>query len=234
MEIKIAIKKIDKDNTGLNGDTVEVIERPNGGISIVLADGKFENQSSKSISSMVTNRVLDSISKGIRDGASIRSAAKEIFIEYQGKVQANLAVISADLQTNTIILSRNSPLPAYIIREEIVDCLSDDITPIGLHAEVEPNIIELPIQPEMSVVVFSDGLFKAGSQTKKVMDFCSTIEIFIEEQEPTEKEIADFLLNRAIRLDNGKPVDDMSIIVLQVSSRPSDSIRRMQISMPLS
>ncbi len=233
MEIKIAIEKIDKDPTSLSGDTVEVIERPNGGISIVLVDGIFENIKSKRISSVVTNRVLNSISQGIRDGASIRLAAQNIFTEYQGKVHANLCVLSIDLQTNTIILSRCNPIPAFVIRGEKVDCLSENSESIGIHAEIEPNIIELPIQPEMSVVVFSDGVFKAGYQAKKVLDICTTIEAFIEEQEPTEKEIAEFLLNRSIRLDNGIPEDDMSIVVLQVSSRPSDLTRRMSISLPL-
>lgn len=233
MEIKIAIEKIDKDIAGLTGDTVEVIERPNGGISIVLADGQIDHRSSKMVSSIVTNRVLGSISKGLRDGASIRAAAQSIYAEFQGKVQANLNIISVDLQTNTIIVSRNNPIPAFVIHEERVDCLSGDIEPIGAHQEVNPSIIELPIRSEMSVVVFSDGVYNAGSQTKMVMDICGTIEAFIEEQEPTEKEIAEFLLSRAIRLDNGQPADDMSIIVLQVTSRPSDSIRRMHISMPL-
>jgi len=65
------------------------------------------------------------------------------------------------------------------------------------------------------------------------MDICTTIGAFMEEQEPTAREIAEFLLQRAIRLDNGQPLDAMSIIVLQTSSRPSDNIRRMSISLPL-
>ena len=233
MEIKIAIAKIDKHGKGTSGDTVEVTERPNGGISIVLADGQIDNRDSKAISTMVTHRVIDNISEGIRDGASIRAAAQSIYTEHQGKVQANLSVLSVDLQTNTIIISRNNALPAFLISEETVDCLSSESDQIGVRPDVAPTIIELPIRPELAVVLFSDGVYHSGRDNRQSMDICTTIEAFIEEQEPTAKEIADFLLNRAIRLDDSQPKDDMSIIVLLVSSRPTDAIRRMNIAMPL-
>lgn len=233
MEIKIAIAKIDKHGKGTSGDTVEVTERPNGGISIVLADGQIDNRDSKAISNMVSHRVIDHISEGVRDGASIRAAAQSIFAEHQGRVRANLSVVSADLQTNTIIISRNNSLPAFLISEETVDCLSSESEQIGVRADVTPTIIELPIRLELALVTFSDGVYHAGRDNQQIMDICTTIEAFIEEQEPTAKEIADFLLNRAIRLDDGQPKDDMTIIVLLVSSRPTDAIRRMNISLPL-
>jgi len=233
MEITIAIAKIDKQGNLSSGDTVEVTERPNGGISVVLADGKMDQRASKAISLMVSHQVIDHISAGVRDGASIRAAASAIFTEHQGRVEANLCVISADLQTNTIIISRNNPVPIFLISEDTVDCLSSDSEPIGTRADISPTIIELPINPEMAVVVFSDGVYLAGHHNQQSMDVCTTIEAFIEEQEPTAKEIAEFLLNRAIHLDDGQPQDDMSIIVLLVSGRPVDNIRRMNISMPL-
>lgn len=233
MEIKIAIVKIDKHGSNNSGDTVEMIERPNGGISIVMADGQIHQRSSKAISTLVSHRVVDQISEGMRDGASIRTAASQIYTDYHGSIAANLWVISADLQTNTIIVSRNNPFPVFLISEETVDCLISESEPLGSRLDVSPTIIELPIKPEMTIVAFSDGVLYAGRNNQQSMDICTTIEAFVEEQEPTAKEIAEFLLNRAIRLDDGKPQDDMSIIVLQVSSRPSDTIRRMSISLPL-
>lgn len=233
MEIKIAIAKIDKHGSSNSGDTVEMTERPNGGISIVMADGKIDSRDSKAISNMVTHRVIEQISQGVRDGASIRSAASSIFAEHKGRIEANLNVLSVDLQTDTIIISRNNPIPVFLISEEKADCLSSESKPIGFLEEVTSTIVEIPIKPEMAVVIFSDGVYYAGRQDESTMDICTTIETLFEEQEPTAKEIADFLLNRAIRLDNGKPQDDMSIIVLMVSFHPTDAIRRMNISMPL-
>lgn len=233
MEIRIAVAKIDKHGNSKSGDTVEVIERPNGGISIVLADGKINHIDKKAISTMASHRVIDHIGDGVRDGAAIRAASSSIFTEYNGNVITNLNVISADLQTNTIIVSRNSPVPVFIITNDQVDCLASASEPIGSRVDITPSIVELPVTAGLTVVVFSDGVYHAGGQNQQNPDICTTIEALIDEQEPTAQEIADFLLNRAIRLDEGRPKDDMSIIVVLVTPQSTDHIRRMNVSMSL-
>lgn len=231
MEIRIAVAKIDRSRAGTSGDTVETIERPNGGISIVLADGQIQGKNQKSISTMVSHRVIDHISDGVRDGAAIRAASSSIFAEYQGAIQANLNVVSVDLQTNTILVSRNNPVPVFLINDVKVDCLGTDSEPIGGREDITPTIVELQIQPWMAVIVFSDGVYNAGRKDQSIPDIYTTIEALIEEQEPTAQEIADILLNRAIRLDEERPKDDMSVVVMLVSPRTSDRIRRMNLTM---
>ena len=54
-----------------------------------------------------------------------------------------------------------------------------------------------------------------------------------EEQDPGAQEIADTLLQDAIRLDQGRPNDDMSVVVLRVVSRQPDAIRRMTVRLPV-
>lgn len=234
MEIKVAIAKIDKYGSGNSGDTVEVIERPNGGLSVVLADGQINNKDQKSISTLVSHRVIDHISDGVRDGAAIRATAGSIFAEHEGGVRANLNVISADMQSNTIIVSRNNPIPVFLISDEKVDCLSSESEPIGSRADITPSIVELAINPNMAIIAFSDGVYNAGWQKQQIPDVCTTIEALIEEQEPTAQEIADFLLNRAIRLDEDRPKDDMSVVVFMITPQSTDRIRRMNVSMNLS
>lgn len=233
MELRIAVAKIDKYGTSKSGDTVEVIERPNGGISVVLADGQLNGENNKAISTMVSHRVIGNISDGVRDGASIRATSSRIYAEHNGDVQSNLIVVSADLQTNTILISRNNPIPVFIISEEQVDCLSADSEPIGTRADISPSIVELPIKPSMAVIVFSDGVYNAGRQKSQNPDICTAIEALIEEQEPTAQEIADFLLHQAIRLDENRPNDDMSIVVMSISPQSIDRIRRMNVAMTL-
>lgn len=233
MEIKIAVAKIDKYGSGSSGDTVEVIERPNGGLSVVLADGQIDNRDNKAMSTMVSHRIIDHISNGVSDGAAIRAVSNKIFADYNGSVRANLNILSVDLQSNTLLVSRNSPIPVFLISNEKMDCLSTESTPIGWQKDIRSTIVELPIQPGMVIVLFSDGVYHAGADSQLTYDICTTLEAIFDEQEPTAKEIADFLLNRAIRLDNSLPNDDMSVIVMAVSSQPTDHIRRMSVSMNL-
>ena len=230
MEINIAVAKIDKFGVGTSGDTVEVIERPNGGISVVLADGEVSGESQKTISTMVAHQVIDHISRGIRDGASIRAASNLIYTEHLGKIRSDLNVISVDMQTNTILISRNSAVPVFLIDDEKVDCLATESTPIGFQEDISPTIVELSIRPSMAVIALSDGVYHAGRKYQQNADIRTTLEALIEGQDLYAQEIADFLLSRSIRLDDSHPKDDMSVVVLMVSLESKDPIRRMNVS----
>jgi hypothetical protein len=55
----------------------------------------------------------------------------------------------------------------------------------------------------------------------------------LEEEDPTSQEIADTVLNQAIRLDQNRPNDDMSVLVMRVVPDESDQIRRMTVRLPV-
>ena len=70
MEIQIAVAKVNKYAVSESGDTLEVVERPGGGISVVLADGQSSGRGAKAVSMMVVRRVISLLAEGVRDGAA--------------------------------------------------------------------------------------------------------------------------------------------------------------------
>ncbi len=58
MEVQIAVAKVNKYASLESGDTLETIERPNGGFSVVLADGQTSGHGAKAISMMVVRKVI--------------------------------------------------------------------------------------------------------------------------------------------------------------------------------
>ncbi len=75
--------------------------------------------------------------------------------------------------------------------------------------------------------------FHAGWERSQNLDLCTTIEALIEEEDPTAQELADYLLQQSIRLDDGFPNDDMSVVVMLISPRSTDNVRHMNVSMSL-
>jgi hypothetical protein len=45
--------------------------------------------------------------------------------------------------------------------------------------------------------------------------------------------IADNLLEHALKLDQGRPVDDISVVVLRVTGGVGDAVRRMTVRLPI-
>jgi serine phosphatase RsbU (regulator of sigma subunit) len=232
MEIQLAVAKINKYATSESGDSVEVVERPNGGISVVMADGQSSGKGAKQISSLVVRKVISLLSEGVRDGAAARAASDYLFTERKGKVSATLNIVSFDMQTATMVITRNNPLPVFIASNDEICAFDDECTPIGLHRDTRPLITEMPLEPGLTVVVFTDGLVHAGSRSGECLDIKTYLEAHIEE-EPNPQEIADSLLTDALQLDRGRPVDDISVVVIQVSKHASDSVRRMTVQLPI-
>lgn len=233
MEIQIAVAKINKYAVSESGDTLEVIERPTGGLSVVLADGQTSGRGAKAVSMMVVRKVISLIAEGVRDGAAARAASDALFAERAGKVTSTLNIASVDLHSNTIVLTRNNPVPMFICRGENIDIHAEDSVPLGISRNVRPVITELTIEAGLTIVIFSDGISHAGERRGEPMDVRHTIRSLIEDQDPNPQELADSLLAQAVRLDDNRPADDISVLVLRVSPLTGDNVRRMTVRLPI-
>ncbi|HEX7557218.1 MAG TPA: SpoIIE family protein phosphatase [Leptolinea sp.] len=232
MEISVAVAKTSKYAISESGDTLEVVERPNGGVSVVLADGQTSGRGAKAISSMVVRKVIGLLAEGVRDGAAARAASDYLFTERNGKVTACLNILSADLQTGTLVIARNSPTPVFVAVRDKIECLSAESKPIGTSRNIKPAISEIPLESGITVVMYTDGVFYAGDRYGQQMDICTMLDSLIEDQDPPAQMLADMMLNQAIRLDQNRPNDDMSIVVLKVLAQETDQIRRMTVRLP--
>ncbi len=233
MEIQIAVSKVKKYAVSDSGDTVEVVERPNGGLSVVLADGQSSGRGAKAVSSLVVRKVISLLSEGVRDGAAARAASDSLFTERKGKVSATLNILSVDMQTKTLVISRNNPAPVLIAQEDQISLLDEDSKPVGIYRDTRPLISEIPLEIGLTAVMFTDGLIHAGSRTGDSLDICTCLRALLEDEDPSPQCIADSMLTQALKLDQGRPTDDISIVVLHVTSHTGDDIRRMTVQLPL-
>ncbi len=130
-----------------SGDTVEVVERPNGGVSVVMADGQSSGRGAKWISTLVVRKVIALLAEGVRDGAAARAASDSLYTEKAGKVSATLNILSVDKQTNTLVITRNNPAPVLLAVNENIQMLDTPCQPVGLYRDTRPLISEIPLQP---------------------------------------------------------------------------------------
>ena len=233
MEVQIAVAKVNKYASAESGDTLEAVERPNGGVSVVLADGQTSGHGAKAISMMVVRRVISLLAEGVRDGAAARAASDALYTERKGKVISTLNIASVDLHSGTIVLTRNNPAPIYVARGDKTDCLDAESVPLGTSRDVRPVITEMEIEAGLTIIIYTDGLNHAGERRGQPMDVCQVIRSLVEEQEPSPQELADELLAYAVRLDDSRPADDISVLVLKVVPLSGDPARRMSIRLPI-
>lgn len=233
MEVQVAVAKVSKYATSSSGDTVEAVERPQGGVSVVLADGQSSGKGAKTVSSLVVRKVISLLAEGVRDGAAARAASDSLFTEKAGKVSATLNILSVDRLSRTLVITRNSPAPALLIHNEVVKLLNEPSIPIGLYRDTRPVISEIPLESGITAIVFSDGMVHAGERIGQPMDIQDFVQGLIEDQPPSPHMLADQLLEHALRLDQHRPADDISLVVMSILPHVGDETRRMTVRLPL-
>jgi serine phosphatase RsbU (regulator of sigma subunit) len=234
MEIKVAVAKVGKWASSESGDTLEMIERPRGGISFVLVDGQRSGRGAKAVSNLVARKAISELGEGVRDGAAARAAHDYLFTHRGGKVSATLNILSVDLASKTLVLSRNNPCPTIVVTPDgdlqLIDEPSD---PVGVRSWTKPQITELPLVSGTLVVVYTDGLEMAGARSEPVFDVPAAVRELLARGSSGARDVADGLLERALQLDARRPQDDISVLALAVGGDGADGTRRMSVRLPL-
>lgn len=233
MRIEVAINKTAKYAVTDSGDSAEVVERPKGGLSALIADGQGSGRSARIISNLVISKATSLIADGTRDGAVARAAHDYLFALRDGKVQATLTIISADLASRTIVISRNSHCPVFIKQAGRVEVLADTVNPIGIHQFMKPVIHEISLEEETMLLTFTDGILYAGRKYNRQMDLLAIRTILAGWRAAQTQELADRLFADAVYLDEGRPADDMTLLALGVHNEETDRVGRFCVSYPV-
>jgi serine phosphatase RsbU (regulator of sigma subunit) len=235
VEVKFAVAKIGKYASSESGDSLEMIERPHGGISVVLVDGQRSGKAAKAISNVVARKAIQLLAEGVRDGAAARAAHDYLFTYRGGKVSATLNIVSVDASTRTLVISRNNPAPVVVrTADEGYYLLDDPSEVVGIHRKTKPVISEIPLIPGTVVVTFTDGLQHAGNPSgSNRFNVLEATRALIEEDIFDPQQISDSLLAQAVLLDQGRPRDDISVLVVSVYEERGDEVRRMSVRLPL-
>lgn len=230
MEVQFAVSKVSKWASRESGDTLEMIERPQGGLSMVLVDGQSSGRSAKAISNVVARKAVQLLGEGVRDGAAARAAHDYLFTYRNGKVSATLNILSVDTRSRTIVVSRNNESPVLVLTAaEGFYQLDDESRAVGVHRNTKPVITEIPIEVGTIVVAFTDGLRHAGSLSGKGRSYdpFAAFQAMVESGLRDAGPICDRLLAEAMAMDDGRPRDDISVIAISVlESAEGDEVRR--------
>jgi hypothetical protein len=265
-KIRFGVAKVNKYAVKESGDTVEIVERPldtnfNGGLTAILVDGQGSGRSAKQTSNFVASHCVELVKQGVRDGTVARSANDQLFFYKSGGVSATLNLISLEFVTNTLIITRNNPLPVYLGRWEdppkpageegtgettpepgelkpVLLSLDEESVELGVHRLTRPVVRQFELTPGMLVVAFTDGVSHAGERFNpgdKTLDVAAFVREKLEGGTLDATRIADELLEMAMAADRRRPQDDMSVVVLTVA--PSEVVagtpapRRMAVEL---
>ena len=161
--IAIGVAKAPRAGVGESGDTVEVIERPRGGVSVVMVDGQGSGQAAKRLSLQLVNKAAALIGDGARDGAVVRAVHDTLYALRDGRVSATLTILSVDLEAGALLVSQGGTTPVVVLDDQgTPTTLEGTQTPLGVHVRIRPKVTSLPLATSTVMVSCTDGVINAG------------------------------------------------------------------------
>ena len=216
-----------------SGDTVELVERPDGGFTLVLVDGQGHGFPAKLLSLQLTSKAVALIKEGVRDGAVARAVHDYLHAYRGGRVSATLDFLTLDLSTNSILVARNADVPGIVCREGVWELLPTLSGPIGIRRHARPTIDHFDLALGLQVVLFTDGIAHAGERFGAPLDVLAALSATVTEPLRAQA-LADTLLAAAMTADRGRPNDDMTVIALTITARDERAVtRHLTANVPL-
>lgn len=234
--IDVAIAKTEKYASRESGDTVELIERPSGGFTIVMIDGQGSGRAAKTLSLLLSSKAVALVKEGVRDGVVARATHDYLFAFRHGQVSATLDLLSLDLKTSTIVITRNAEAPMLLLDEQGARAVETTAGPIGRYRWTKPAVSQFPMIPGTQLVLFTDGISHSGRRKNLPEPDFDAIARAQLGQGQSAQQIADAILGMAMERDGLHPGDDMAIVVLNlmaVEHTSAPMIRRMQAQIPI-
>ena len=232
--IDVGVAKMEKYASRESGDTVELVERPSGGFTVVMIDGQGSGRAAKTLSLLLSSKAVALVKEGVRDGVVARATHDYLFAFRHGQVSATLDLLSIDLRTRSIVITRNAESPLLLGSNGQVQVSPPLSGPIGRYRWTKPSVTELPAVAGLDVVLFTDGIWHAGRRSNlPPID----LEAFGAEylgSGRTAQEIANRLLFAVMDRDKGKPNDDMAVVALSLREGQAGlPVRRMNLEVQI-
>ncbi len=216
MEVRIGVAKLPKFDYRKSGDSLEVVERPRGGISVVFADGQGSGVAAKRVSRMVVSKAVSLVADGARDGAVARAVHDYLHAQKEGKVTSTLVIVSVDAASGSLVVSRNGG-PAVVVALTGAEMVLDNQCPaIGAGRMVRPSVTQIPIEEGLVLVAATDGITAAGKRSGRSFALRDVFETIRMMDKADTDALSDAILRQAVELDGRKPEGDMTVMALSI------------------
>jgi serine phosphatase RsbU (regulator of sigma subunit) len=143
-----------------------------------------------------------------------------------------LNILSIDLQSRTLVIVRNNPPPVISIQEDNLTLINESAEPVGVRRGIQPSIMGIPLALNLAAISYTDGLSLAGDRTGHRIDIVGCAKGLMGDEHIEPKRWADHLLHQAITLDQDRPADDISVLVVAILPCREDDVRYLSARMP--
>lgn len=200
-----------KEDETLSGDHYSLLESEKGRMTVLLSDGTGSGEKASADS----ERVLDLMEKMLEAGYTLEDAVGMVNTAFFARGEDNghptLDVCDLDLYRGSCDFCKVGGVTSFVKHGGDVEQITMDNLPLGIFQSVEVKRVHRELQNGDYVIMVTDGVLDVLGEGGYEEALAETI-AGMKEQNPGE--IAERLLQRVLRENGGRVLDDMTILVI--------------------
>jgi stage II sporulation protein E len=216
-EVETGVAGAAKDGDLLSGDSFTMSELGSGKFAVALSDGMGNGVRARMESSSALSMLEQLLQSGIDERLAVKSVNSVLLLRSPDEMFATVDLALIDLYTAHATMLKIGSTPSFIKRAGEIIPVSANNLPIGILAEIEIDLLRIQLQPGDTLVMMTDGVMDAPGHAGNKELWMKRMLQEIETEDP--QEMADELLDRALRQNPGSIRDDMTVVVARISRR---------------
>lgn len=226
-EVETGIAGAAKGGGLLSGDSFTIDEIGSGKFAVAVSDGMGNGERAKLESSSALSILQQLLQSGMDEKLAIKSVNSVLLLRSSDEVFTTIDLALIDLYTARTTFLKIGSTPSYIKRGREVIPITANNLPVGILQDIDFDLISVQLLPGDILIMITDGIYDIpGPTVNKDLWMKRTIQQLEAE---TPQDIADCLLEMAVRFHRGEITDDMTVVVAKIERfKPEWSTVRWQ------
>ncbi|ARU60591.1 stage II sporulation protein E [Tumebacillus avium] len=212
--IETGVASAAKDGRMHCGDSFTTLDVGNGKFAVAVSDGMGNGERAMQESSAAIRLLQQLLKAGFEEQMAIKTVNSVLLLRSKDEIFTTMDLALIDMFTAKTEFLKIGSSPSFIKRGQQVFSIEGENVPIGILQDIDIQTVEEELKEGDLLILMSDGIFDAPKHTD---DKEGWLKKRIEEFESNNpQEIADMLVELAVRINHGKIIDDMTVLVAKV------------------
>ncbi|GMA64014.1 stage II sporulation protein E [Alicyclobacillus fastidiosus] len=219
-QVNTAVATVARDGRIVSGDTHTSVDLGNGRYAVAVSDGMGNGERANRESKAAIDLLKKLMKAGFDEKLAIRTVNSTLLLRSRDEMFTTLDMALIDLFNAKADFLKVGSAPSYIKRgNEVIEITGDNV-PIGILQDIEVQSIEHQLRAGDILVLMSDGLYDAPPHNYDSETWLRSVIAKLETTNP--QDIADTLIETAVRMNHGAIRDDMTVVVAVVEHREQE------------
>ena len=207
----IAIRSTHKYAVRASGDVARIIDRPDGGVALLVIDGQGSGPSARAAARDVAARLTGLLEAGADANVAAIAANQALASARAGQVSVSFDIVIANA-AGDMDIARFSTNTVHVLRNDAWHGLEANAGPGGRRANAEPDLFRCSVADATALLIASDGA--SGSVFDRWIASSGGV--------ANASGSATALFDEVICDQSGRPKDDVTIALMVRSEIPAE------------